>query len=234
MRSSDQSDPPVREPVRLGPSTGDLISLLVLAPLVGMCAGLAVPWIAERVDGLPWVPFQGPLELVASMPRGWATAAGCVAGLALGVGLAIITLRDTVRVVVASDSIVFDGRGVTRQIARSDVSAAFLAGRRLVVVDGASREVLYDEVDAKPKRIEQAFRLHAYPWREDDPYVEAFQRWVPETPDLPGSVNAVFAARETSLREHDAGDADDLRSELLKKGFVVRDSNARQYWRSLC
>jgi hypothetical protein len=233
MRSPDRADTPAAEPVHLGPSAADLVSLLVLAPLIGMGVGLVMPWVAMWVEDLPWVPFQGPLELVASMPWGWATAAGCVAGLVFGAGLAVVTIRDALRVVVAPEAVSFDKRGVTRVVAHSDVSAVFLVGGRLVVVDGASREVLCDEVDAKPERIEEAFRSHTYPWRQDDPYAEAFQRWVPETPDLPGSVNAVFAARETSLLEKNVEDADDLRSELLKKGFVARDQKARQYWRSL-
>jgi len=73
------------EPVRLGPSTGDLVLLLLLAPVVGMAAGLALPWVAVWVENLPWAPFQGPLELVASMTWERATVAGCGAGLMLGV-----------------------------------------------------------------------------------------------------------------------------------------------------
>ncbi|MGC5164245.1 YqeB family protein [Rhodococcus sp. DT1] len=233
MSSPDPEDEQPEEPVRLGPSRADLASLLVLAPFVGMGIGLALPWLATLAEDLPWVPFQGPLALASSIPGAWATAVGCIAGAVFGAGLAVVTIRDALRVTVASDVVSFERHGVTRPYVHSEVSAVFLDGKRLVVVDGASREVLCDELDATPEQIENAFRRHGYPWREDDPYAEFFQRWVPGTPELPSTVNAVFAARETSLRNKDGKDVDDLRSELLEKGFVVRDRKARQYWRSL-
>ena len=219
--------------VKLGPSTGDLVSLFVFAPIVCVAIGLALPWVARWVADLPWAPFQGPLKLVASMDVKWGLTLGIIAGLGIGLALAIATIRDALRVTVTATGISVEKDGTVRRLARPDVSAVFLDGKRLVIVDRSSREFVRDEVDAKPDRIEQAFRQHEYPWREEDPFADAFQRWVPGTPDLSEQINAIFAAREKALREKDTEDADDLRAELLKKGYVVRDQKTRQYWRPL-
>jgi len=220
-------------PAKLGPSTGDLVSLFVFAPIVCIAVGLALPWVARWVADLPWAPFQGPLKLIASMEVRWGLALGIVAGLGIGLALAIATIRDALRVTVTASEVTVEKDGKLRRLARPEVSAVFLDDKRLVIVDRTAREFVRDEVDAKPHRIEQAFRQHEYPWREEDPFADAFQRWVPGTPELSEPVNAVFAAREKSLREKDTEDADDLRAELLKKGYVVRDQKARQYWRPL-
>ncbi|WP_018218697.1 YqeB family protein [Salinispora vitiensis] len=232
-RTGGTNDTPGHQPVMLGPTTGDLVSLFILAPVVCMALGLGLPWIARWAADLPWAPFQGPLKIVASLDLRWGALIGLVAGLGIGVALAVVTVRDALRVTVASDAVTIEKSGTSRQVARPAVSAVFLDGKRLVVIDNASREIVRDEVDAKRDRIEQAFRQHEYPWQKDDPYADAFQRWVPGTPDLPGAVDTIFVAREKALRENDTEDADDLRAELVKKGYVVRDQKARQYWRSL-
>lgn len=235
MTMSTQGDgadePSRRAPVRLGPSTGDLVSLFVLAPTVGVAVGVALPWVARWVADLPWAPFQGPLELVASMETRGGMVIGVLAGVILGVALAVTTSRDATRVTVDPDTVTVENAGGTRSVARSEVSAVFLDRKHLAVLDTATREVVHVHVDATSRRIEKAFRQHGYPWCHDDPHGAAFQRWVPDSPELPDTVNAVFAAREASLREKDIEDAADLRAELAKSGYVVRDQKTRQYWR---
>lgn len=221
------------EPVTLGLSIGDTVSLFVVAPVAGGGVGLALPWVAQRVAGLPWFPFQGPLELLASLEAGWGMAIGLVAGLVLGVGLAIVTVGDTMRVTVAADEITFGKGGTARIIARANVSAVFLDHKSLVVLERGSREVVREEIDAKRQQIERALRLHDYPWCAEDPYADAFARWVPNTPELPGSVNAILTARERALRENNREDARELRADLMNKGYVVREKTIRQYWRGM-
>jgi len=209
------------------------VSLLVVAPVVGMGIGVVLPWVAAWAEDLPWVPFQGPLELLASIDRRWGIALGLVVGLTLGAALAVVTIRDTTRVTIAPDEVAFRRNGATRRIARADVGAVFLDGKQLVLTDDATRELVREQIDAKLDRIERAFRECEYPWHHADPHAGRFQRWVPGTPDLPETVNITLLARERALREKDAADADDLRTDLMKKGFVVKEQDSRQFWRPI-
>ena len=48
---------------------------------------------------------------------------------------------------------------------------------------------------------------------------------------MPADANAVFAARQEALKGGDDRDITELREELARLGFVVRDDHKRQYWR---
>jgi len=79
-----------------------------------------------------------------------------------------------------------------------------------------------------------AFRKHGYPWSDDgDPHRDQYRRWVPDMPDLPASANALLKARELALQKKDKTDAEDLRKELARLGYVVREEGTRQYWRKI-
>ena len=220
-------------PVRLGLSTGDAVSLLVIAPVVGMGIGVGLPWVAEWAENLPWVPFQGPLQLLASIDKTWGIAFGVVAGLVLGAALAVNTIRDTTRVTIAPDEVSLQRNGDTRRITCTDIAAVFLDGKQLVLTDDATRELAREEIDADAGRIEQAFRSYGNPCHDDDPHAGTFQRWIPGTPELSETVNTILVARERALREKDTEDADDLRTDLMKKGFVVKEQGSRQFWRPI-
>jgi hypothetical protein len=56
---------------------------------------------------------------------------------------------------------------------------------------------------------------------------------VPDTPDLPGAVHALLKAREAALKKRAGRDVAELRDEVQKLGFVVRETATRQYWRPL-
>ena len=68
-------------------------------------------------------------------------------------------------------------------------------------------------------------------WSPRDPYTDAYRRWVPDLPDIPPEVAALFAARQRALDRGDGDDARELRDELGRLGFVVRDTGKRQHFR---
>jgi len=120
----------------------------------------------------------------------------------------------------------------THEIAGPDIGAIFLDGKDLVVLGVSTEELVRLPNDRDRTRLAEAFSAHGYPWRPDgDPHSGEYRRWVDETPDLPGPVNAVFKTRERALGKGDSDDAAALRAELAKLGFVVRDEGSYQYWR---
>ena len=74
-------------------------------PLVGAGAGWLLGWLAGWASSLPWVPFQGPLELLASVPDPQARIGSLALGLLGGLVVAVLAERDYVKVTVADDQV---------------------------------------------------------------------------------------------------------------------------------
>ncbi|MER7897262.1 hypothetical protein ABTX62_14375 [Streptomyces sp. NPDC096046] len=81
------------------------------------------------------------------------------------------------------------------------------------------------------RRLTDALTAHGYAWEEQDPYHAEFRRWVPGTPGLPAGADALLRARAQAREDEQAGEARELRGELLRLGVVVRDEERRQYVR---
>jgi hypothetical protein len=200
-------------------------------PLLGLPAGWLLKWVAGWVASLPWVPFQGPFKLVASVPEPHASIGALVIGGLAGLVLATLAALHRLTVTVADDQVSFTRGGVTRAVKRPLVSAVFLGGRRLVVLGRASEELAGETSDLEADRLRDAFVVHGFPWRAGDPYMDRYQRWVDDLPELPTSANALLRARARALDKGDGDEVAQLRADLARLGVVVREENKRQYWR---
>jgi hypothetical protein len=218
----------------LGLSRGDRLLIWVGFPLVGLAVGWVLPVLARWLLTWPWVPFGGPLRLVEALDNGFGRVALVGAGLLLALVFAFVAVHETLRVTVADGELRLRLGDTDRTVPRGEISAVFVDGRHLVVLDGESRQVVRERLEgAGGSRVAEAFRAHGYPWLEHDPYAKLFRRWVPDLPDLPGAVNAVLAARAVALKNKSATDAAELRDEVQKLGYTVRDDGATQHWRPL-
>lgn len=217
----------------LGLSTGDRLLLRTGGPALGALLGYFLPTIAAWLLTLPWIPMRGPIRLIASFDGEWAVAALVVVGLVLGLLLAHAAIAESLRVTVTDHLLRLERDGESRTIERRLVDVVFLDGPELVVLDRASRQLVRERHESTAAAVARTFHAHGYRWREGDPYQELYRRWVPDTPDLPPPVNAVLAAREIALRKKVRRDVGELRDEVQKLGFVVRDDGPRQYWRPL-
>ncbi|WP_238015304.1 hypothetical protein KZZ52_49525 [Dactylosporangium sp. AC04546] len=218
----------------LGLSRFDRVLLWAGLPVLGALAGWGLPVAARWLLSLPWTPFAGPLRLVAELDEGLGRYAGMGAGVLLGAVLAFVAVFETLRVTVGDTELRLREGDRTRTVARHDVDAVFVDGSLLVVLDRESRQVVRNKLEGAGKAgVEEAFRAHGYPWQPRDPYAELFRRWVPDLPDLPAAVNAVLAARAVALSKKSAKDATELRDEVQKLGYTVRDDGTTQHWRPL-
>lgn len=233
------AESPARRQTVIGHSAADKAFLYGGLPLTGLLLGYFLPRIADWAAAAPWVPLQGPLKVISGWDSWWVPLLFAVVGLIVGVVLAGAALEDTLKVTVTDTAVEFWKNNVTRVVARTEVEAAFLDGKDIVLQDAGSRELArerHDEVGSQARRIAVAFQDHGYPWRADgDPYREAFRRWVEDDPELPPAVNAVLRARFKASARGDKGKDDlrELREEIAKLGFVVRDEDKKQYWRPL-
>ncbi|MDA2805236.1 YqeB family protein [Nocardiopsis suaedae] len=211
----------------------------LVLPFLGLGAGLLVKGAAQWVISLPWAPFQGPLELLESLPEPGATIGAGVLGAVGGLVLVFLIDHDALTVEVRTDRVGLARRGRTHGHARQDVEGVFmdgrgLTGKRLVLLGGDGGELERLPCDLKEARVAEAFRVNGWPWLEADPYAGEFRRWVDGLPELPPAANALLRARREALEKDAEGDdADELRRELAGLGVVVRDEKERQYFRLL-
>jgi hypothetical protein len=218
----------------LGLSRGGRIAVIAGFALLAAAVGAAVPVVADWVLGLQWTPpLYGPLELIESWNRRIAVPVLAGVGLVAGSAFGAVAVLEQVVVTVSGRAIELNRHDSSRTVPRSEVSAVFLDGKHLVVLDRESKQFVRTKVEAAPKEIARAAVRHGYPWFDSDPHAGLFHRWVPDTPDLPPAANAVLAVRATALEKKSQKDIDDFRGEVEKLGVVVRDDKTAQYWRPL-
>ncbi|MGF9912361.1 DUF308 domain-containing protein [Paenibacillus ehimensis] len=227
------SRPLYREPTAIGFSGAVRVLLFVGGSVLGLALGYFIPLIAKWALTLPWVPYEGPLKLITSVSGLWATVIASLLGLAAGLWFAQEVIKDTLYVVVSGETIRLEKDGAAQELTRETIGAVFLDGKQLVVLGNKGEELARETYEWASGRIAGALTEHGYPWSPGgDPYKEHFRRWVPDTPDLPPAVNALLKAREIALQKKEKGEAKELRREVSKLGFVVRDEGTRQYWRA--
>jgi len=221
----------------IGRSRTDKVVLFGGLPLVGLALGYFLPRIADWAARQKWVPFQGPLELIAGWDGWWVVVVCMVVGLLGGALLAAIALDDTLKVTITNESVEFEKNEKTVTVPRHKVATAFLDGKEIVLLDATTRELArekHDQFTSESPKIAAAFRAHGYPWSDGgDPHEHRYRRWVEDEPELPPGANAVLKARAKSFGDGDKGKADlrELREEVAKLGYTVKDKEKKQYWR---
>ncbi|MFH9983453.1 hypothetical protein ACH4ND_30400 [Streptomyces sp. NPDC017179] len=207
------------------------VCVYVAFVLVGAGVGWLVDVLADWLVTLPWAPLQGPAELVASLPAPALSAAGAVAGLVLG----LVAQYEQLVVRLSGERVVLTRKGREQEFPRDAVATVFRDGEQLVLLGHDGGELTRQECDLDARRVADAFTEHGYAWADVDPHQDEFRRWVPGSPGLPESANAILKARQESLEKKSPSDDDvrELREELARLGVVVRDEKRRQYWRTL-
>ncbi|WP_157062947.1 YqeB family protein [Actinopolyspora mortivallis] len=200
-------------------------------PVIGAAAGFVLRLGANWAQNLEWVPFEGPLQLLNSIPEPVATIGAIVLGVIAGIVLAYLAKYEALEVIVSSEKVVFRQKGSAREFPGSEVKAVFLEKKQLVLIGTHDEELAKAPTDISSKKFAEAFRAYGYLWTEEDPYADRFQRWVPDTPGLPTGADALLAARAQALENNKTDDSAELRAQLAKLGVVVKDEKKRQYWR---
>lgn len=218
---------------RLGLSRGMELALIAGMSAIGALLGWGAPPVARWLGGLGWVPFGFVLDIVGAPQGPWpmvgVIAGAGVAGLVLGVVICI----DCLMVTMDDDEIRFHRHLETTSAPRAGVAAVFVDDRDLVVLAHDSSILLRGHHESESRSIAEACAVHGFPWRNEDPFADSFHRWVAGTGDLPPGVDALLVARERVLKKKDHNDADELRTEIERAGFTVREEKHRQYWRPL-
>jgi len=131
----------------------------------GAVVGLVVPFVAGWVADLPWAPFQGPFRLVAETSAGWLSWGLPLAGLVVGLALALHTVHGTAILHVSDQQIRVEKRGqVVRVIRREQVDGVHRDGSTVVVESAEGRTLFSGELEGDKGEIRDALVRHGYPW----------------------------------------------------------------------
>lgn len=127
--------------------------------------GALLPLLARWASGLPWFPFQGPLELLSSFDNAWLVWGRPLLGLGAGLALAGWTLFDSPVLHISSGGIKVQRRGeVQRVIDRSKVDAIYRRGGTFVIETDGGRTLFEGDIEGDRDEIRDAFVSQGYPW----------------------------------------------------------------------
>jgi hypothetical protein len=224
----------------LAPPLADRLVIFIGIPGLAVLLGLLLPPFARWLLGLSHgLPVRPVFRFIGAADRPWEIAINLVIWLLVGLAVARSAASDSTKVTVGDADVRLDQDNRldqdkrTRTVRRADAVAVFLDGKKLVILDHESRQLVRDPVQLSGAVVARAFKDHGYPWQDADPYADLYRRWVADSPELPTAANAVLAARETALKKKARRDVRDLQEAVEKLGYAVREEGSRQYWRPL-
>lgn len=197
-------------------------------PAAGAGLGWVIHQLPEWILKIPSAPLRAPLKLAADLPEPAATIGTLLLGVVGGLVLAYLIDLESLTVRMSRTEVRLTRPGTTRTVPRADVAVAYRDGDKLVLLGRTGRELAREPSHLPAKKLAPVFGAA---WSDRDPYADTYRRWVPNLPDIPADAAAVFAARQQALEKGDGGDAGELREELGRLGFVVRDKNKKQHFR---
>lgn len=139
--------------------------VLGLFVIGGTALGALLPPLATWAADLPWVPFQGPLNLLRSFDEPWLVWGWPTLGLVGGLGFAIWVIVDSPVLDINQEQIEVRRRGqVARVIERAKVAAVYPRGSKIVIETDSGRRLFADDVEGDKSIVRGAFVDNGYPW----------------------------------------------------------------------
>ncbi|MFJ5995674.1 hypothetical protein [Streptomyces sp. NPDC092370] len=206
-------------------------AIVLFCVVCGAVAGALLPLLARLLLALPWAPLEGPAELLTSVPEPALTLGTIAVGVLGGLLLGLSAAHESLSVRVCDTHVTLTIRDSSREFTREEISAFFRDGKQLVLLGPDGLERAREQCGLNWQRLTNALTAHGYAWEEQDPHHAEFRRWVPGIPGLPAGADALLRARAQARKDEHAGEARELRGELLRLGVVVRDEERRQYVR---
>ncbi|WP_062047723.1 AtpZ/AtpI family protein [Bacillus sp. JCM 19034] len=215
----------------LGLSNVDKAILIIVPPILGALLGWFIPTIAEWAIKIPFIPFEGVLEWIATLESQWVSVIGVILGVIAGVFFVFYAFSETLRITITDEEVNLNFKEKVNNIHKTETSAIYMEGKDLVFLSTEGNELFRGQPELKKVLVSEAFRQHRYPWKDKDPFENQYQRWVADHPDFPPHVNALLSAREQALKNEEKEEAKALRKDLVNNGVVLRDEDSRQYVR---
>lgn len=161
------TDPRFPEVTVLGMNRQDRVWTYVLFCGGGALLFLFAPLLAEWLRSVPIVPFKEALEWVGSLDQPWAWFARPAAGAVLGAVFAMVVIADEHLLEVRSDSVVIVHDKDRRRVARDQIEAIHLDGKKVIIEGAGGRTVFDQSVEAKRDEVRAAFSERGYPFETE-------------------------------------------------------------------
>ncbi len=212
-------------------SKTDKVILWLGFPLIGLVLGWFLPSIANWGISLPWIPFQGPLKLIASYNGAWVDIVTMILGLSAGIALTLFSFHESLETSVYDDKVIFKIRGDEIILKKKDISFVFMDKKQLVLLGHDKKELFRCKQELNKIRVGAAFIKHHYLWSDTDPLKKDFKTWVVDSPDLSPAANALLKSRKIAIEKGNDEEAFQLAQELWKLRVSVKEKDKRQYYR---
>ncbi|MGW5984014.1 YqeB family protein [Bacillus mycoides] len=212
-------------------SKTDKIILWIGFPLSGLIFGWFLPSIAKWGSSLPWLPYQGPLKLIASYSGAWVGFVTMILGLITGIILILLSYHESLETSVYDEKVVLKLRDEKIILKRQDISLVFMDNKQLVLLGDDDKELFRCKQELNKSRVSTAFKKHNYVWSDTDPFKQDFKIWVEDSHDLSPAANALLKARKIAIEKRNDEEAFLLIQELWKLRVSVKVNNKKQYYR---
>ncbi|MYL43552.1 YqeB family protein [Virgibacillus salexigens] len=205
--------------------------VIILPILSGAILGWYIPVLADWVLTLPIVPLEDFISLIASLNHFWVSIVSLILGIIAAIVFIIIVFNETLKVEVSDRMVELIIGEKQDKFEKQQISAIYVEGKQLVILGLSSEEKYREVVESKFDYVKEVFLAYGYPFRNEDPYINYYQRWELGNGDLPSDVNSILYARSRALREDQKKEAKRLREDLAQLGVVIRDEQNSQFIR---
>jgi len=207
-------------------------TLIILIPMtLGGLIGWFIPVIAGWLLKLPIVPMERLIEIIASSESLWFTITAAIIGIIAGIVLAFIIFQENLEIKISDHQLRLKLDNKVDTFDKQDISAIYMENKQFIILGQKNQEIYRGFLETKKDTVREALNSYQYPWYDEDPFKNKYQRWVLGHPDFPEKINALLHAREHALKEDKKKDAEYLREDLAELGAVIKDEKNGQYVR---
>jgi len=217
--------------IEFGLTRNEKYAVYLVPPILGAVVGWYLPVLARWILKLPWLPYQGVIEKIASYSGMTASVILCIVGIIAGIALSQFIFYETLRVFINDDSVTVKIRDTKDNFRKDDLQYIYMDGKSLVFVGQQENEMFNEKYDGNKKKMAKTFLSLGYPWFDSDPYQAAYRRWDENDHQIPAAVHALLRARKGCLENDQETMARQLRLDLAGIGVAVKDRKDKQYIR---
>ncbi|MCE5100091.1 hypothetical protein KJB80_09470 [Staphylococcus cohnii] len=215
----------------LGFSRFEKLMIILIPMILGGTIGWFLPTIAKWILKLPFIPLEKLFIFASHSNNFWFSISAMIIGVIAGIILSIFILSESLKVIISDDAVKLQIGDEQKIINKSDISAVYVEKKTLIILGKYSNELCRESLESKIETTKNAFLYHRYPWKEEDPFIKQYKRWVLGHPDFSNQINALLYAREQALKNDEEDEAKQLRKDLVQLNIVIRDDKNAQYVR---
>lgn len=215
----------------LGFSRFEKLMIILIPMILGGTIGWFLPTIAKWILKLPFIPLEKLFIFASHSNNFWFSISAIIIGVIAGIILSIFILSESLKVIISDDAVKLQIGDEQKIINKSDISAVYVEKKTLIILGKYSNELCRESLESKIETTKNAFLYHRYPWKEEDPFIKQYKRWVLGHPDFSNQINALLYAREQALKNDEEDEAKQLRKDLVQLNIVIRDDKNAQYVR---